>query len=453
MKDYYSILDIAKEATAMEIKRAYFALVRIYHPDRYPEEFMKIREAYEVLIDDNTRRQYDEVDAMPDVVKAYFKEGRKALDAGEAEEAIRLLEQVVKVYPKFSVVNSLLGEAYLINENSGKAIRTFEDLVSRERNNAGFARQLAHAYAMRGWHLKAIQQYHRALSLDEDNISLWLGLLDCYLKAKDYEEAKKTVLTGLEVSNRKGWDNLELYYHIIQIDILSGDHAGMKQHLEEVKNKAVEKEEERANVAWFLASLAKKIQLIGLSEESAATIDAAFKLLPDDKEIEKIKKEMDIEHDILSQIKKLEADPSINSHLAEMLDFELHLCNDKSCLDGRITQFFLEMDVVIEIESYRKDILRLKKSYSELYNIKKEFFDTALNPKKEEHLFNTYRKKYNKYNKLCPERFTSDDDDEDEEEGEYYNPEPYRRPEPKVGRNDPCPCGSGKKYKKCCGGS
>jgi len=27
---------------------------------------------------------------------------------------------------------------------------------------------------------------------------------------------------------------------------------------------------------------------------------------------------------------------------------------------------------------------------------------------------------------------------------------PYLRPAPKVGRNDPCPCGSGKKYKKCC---
>lgn len=26
-----------------------------------------------------------------------------------------------------------------------------------------------------------------------------------------------------------------------------------------------------------------------------------------------------------------------------------------------------------------------------------------------------------------------------------------RREGPKVGRNDPCPCGSGKKYKKCCG--
>jgi uncharacterized protein YecA (UPF0149 family) len=28
---------------------------------------------------------------------------------------------------------------------------------------------------------------------------------------------------------------------------------------------------------------------------------------------------------------------------------------------------------------------------------------------------------------------------------------PVRRDEPKVGRNDPCPCGSGKKYKRCHG--
>ena len=29
-------------------------------------------------------------------------------------------------------------------------------------------------------------------------------------------------------------------------------------------------------------------------------------------------------------------------------------------------------------------------------------------------------------------------------------PETFRREQPKVGRNDPCPCGSGKKYKNCC---
>ncbi len=36
-------------------------------------------------------------------------------------------------------------------------------------------------------------------------------------------------------------------------------------------------------------------------------------------------------------------------------------------------------------------------------------------------------------------------------DGKFVGNEPYVREQPKVGRNDPCPCGSGKKFKKCCG--
>jgi SEC-C motif-containing protein len=35
-------------------------------------------------------------------------------------------------------------------------------------------------------------------------------------------------------------------------------------------------------------------------------------------------------------------------------------------------------------------------------------------------------------------------------DGKIFGPEPERRDDPKIGRNDPCPCGSGKKFKKCC---
>lgn len=40
-----------------------------------------------------------------------------------------------------------------------------------------------------------------------------------------------------------------------------------------------------------------------------------------------------------------------------------------------------------------------------------------------------------------------------EGEGHHHHPKPQTvvRESPKVGRNDHCPCGSGKKYKKCCG--
>jgi preprotein translocase subunit SecA len=39
------------------------------------------------------------------------------------------------------------------------------------------------------------------------------------------------------------------------------------------------------------------------------------------------------------------------------------------------------------------------------------------------------------------------------QQGEAAKPQTIRRAQPKVGRNDPCPCGSGKKYKQCCGRS
>jgi hypothetical protein len=54
---------------------------------------------------------------------------------------------------------------------------------------------------------------------------------------------------------------------------------------------------------------------------------------------------------------------------------------------------------------------------------------------------------------LAGELVLSDVDPELDAEPEadaYEGPQPLRKSGPAVGRNDPCPCGSGKKYKKCC---
>jgi len=51
---------------------------------------------------------------------------------------------------------------------------------------------------------------------------------------------------------------------------------------------------------------------------------------------------------------------------------------------------------------------------------------------------------------IADEDFDEEFDNEQLDDEDYY-PETYVRPEPKIGRNEPCPCGSGKKYKRCCG--
>src|SRR5699024_11453052 len=65
-KRYYNeILEIDRNASKDEIKKAYRKLARKYHPDVSKEEnaedkFKEAKEAYEVLNDDQKRAQYDQ---------------------------------------------------------------------------------------------------------------------------------------------------------------------------------------------------------------------------------------------------------------------------------------------------------------------------------------------------------------------------------------------------------
>lgn len=80
MKDYYSTLGIAREATPEEIKKAYRKKALECHPDRNPNDpkaeaqFKQVSEAYEVLSDENRRRIYDQ----------YGEEGLRGAGVGGA---------------------------------------------------------------------------------------------------------------------------------------------------------------------------------------------------------------------------------------------------------------------------------------------------------------------------------------------------------------------------------
>ncbi|CAI9113712.1 OLC1v1014365C1 [Oldenlandia corymbosa var. corymbosa] len=102
--DYYSVLNVSKNASLQDIKAAYRKLARKYHPDmnKSPgaeEKFKEISAAYEVLSDDEKRSLYDQlgeeglreefggsqgVDPF-DIFSQYFGESTSSFFGGDGE--------------------------------------------------------------------------------------------------------------------------------------------------------------------------------------------------------------------------------------------------------------------------------------------------------------------------------------------------------------------------------
>jgi DnaJ family protein A protein 2 len=67
-KNLYEVLGVNKTDSCSDIKKAYFKLARIHHPDKggNPELFKEIHRASEVLTDEQKRKTYDEYGVIPD---------------------------------------------------------------------------------------------------------------------------------------------------------------------------------------------------------------------------------------------------------------------------------------------------------------------------------------------------------------------------------------------------
>ena len=76
-KDPYKILGISKESSLNDIKKAYFTLIKEYSPEKNPEAFKKIRQAYDRL---RSEKRKEETDFL------LFEEGSAASDFQKGRE-------------------------------------------------------------------------------------------------------------------------------------------------------------------------------------------------------------------------------------------------------------------------------------------------------------------------------------------------------------------------------
>jgi curved DNA-binding protein CbpA len=441
-KSHYETLGLAKDAEEGEIKRAYFSLVRKYQPDRFPEEFKKIRAAYETLMDRDKRAEYDAIGELPGSVAPLYHEAQWFDRFGKRSKAAEFYQMILQSHPELDNVREQYALSLSADGKTGKAGELWKELCQRHPDNPRYARELGKSYCDRGWTKKALTETRRALALDNSSIDSWSLLVSCTLAGLNgqdsWDELKKITqeaLKAVKTNKTNEWEKIYLHTHaFLSAGIAGADIA--RGHLKEIVRLA----REGGRNALDEARQSLKEILHFVPPESLAELYPELRelanLFPDrnDKRILRQLDEVRLSFEIEGLTKK-----GFDEILRDLLvilnaDFEEEE-NELDILSGE----YLILDDKIKFDP---QLRRLKEEFPDLYALHGSFFNEVLRTRDPDKLLYQRAKKIKKL-----KRKTGVFDDEESEPV----PEVIRRDQPKVGRNDPCPCGSGKKYKRCCG--
>jgi len=439
MKNYYDLLGIEKTADQQQIKRAYFGLVRQYPPERFPEEFKELRAAYETLSDEEKRAEYDRIGAIPEAVADLFHYAQKANRVGRHADASDLYHLILKRNPELTKVREEQARSLVSEGKSGKAAEVWEILCKQEPDNPKYAAELAYAYHRRSWRKKAIDQFRRALELDNSNADWWATLITYYGEAEEWGKAKETCRQAVAAVKGKNSGSVSLYTYAFMFedsDDGDGDAEDYLKNIIALMRTESDHDKKVQDVEHVASLIMNKIQAQHLSS-----------LFPYLQEIVNMMPERNKKFDEhFEQLKIGIAIESLEEKGFSELYFNLLalLYKGLDSKDERNELLAMEWTILSKRTTYFPQLLRLKTEYPLLYALHEAFFNEALSTQNPEKMIHQREKMFAK-RKIQPIGFSDDDEDMGDEV------QTVRREGPKVGRNDPCPCGSGKKYKKCCG--
>jgi curved DNA-binding protein CbpA len=185
MPNPYEVLGVERTAEAREIKRAYFTKVREFPPETHPEEFQRLRAAYELLSDAEARRRYDEAQAdqggfqTDPETSARLEQAVALHNEGNGPQARELLEQVLNEQPDLHVARDMMGMFLLREGFAEAALARFELLVKAQPREALYALHQGFALHNLERYGEAVDAYRRAKELDPRDVRIRVALADC----------------------------------------------------------------------------------------------------------------------------------------------------------------------------------------------------------------------------------------------------------------------------------
>ena len=236
MKNLYEVLNINKDSDEKEIKDRYMTLVRKYPPEKQPEKFAEIREAYEILSDSKRKREHDleleiALEKENEKLRKLEDEADIALEKGDYRKAIDIYKKILKKNKDSESIKNKLGKAFLNNHNLKEAKEIFEDLIAIN-NNFEYNYNLSKVYILYRNYEKA-EEYLYIAKEKNPSEGIILELIDLEMYLENYEKAEKIIQ---EFLNKYPANNKIVQYILILVKKYIGDDNESKIYRLLIKN-------------------------------------------------------------------------------------------------------------------------------------------------------------------------------------------------------------------------
>ena len=278
--DFYVVLGVSQTASPDEIKRAYLALVREHTPERSPEAFKRIRQAYETLSDPTARDRYD---ARPDPrIQGLVNEAAQAMRAQDFARAEQLYKQALLEAPGLNWIRNLLGICFLYQNRPGDAIVQYERLLEQPTVDASMHANLAHAYRMVRRYDDAEREFKIAMSLAGDQgFEYGLVLLEM-IAERGAVDAADRVAQQLVAAAPKGSRAAAAYYaKQIELALRANRRPTIPAILVRM-TQGLNTDEAKHIVAGTLGNVAGQVLAGGVFDVAERIAQTAGKLVPGD---------------------------------------------------------------------------------------------------------------------------------------------------------------------------
>jgi len=395
--ELYQTLEISPQALAEEIKRAYYRLVRKHSPEKDPERFKQIREAYETLSDAKAKQNYDSLQEYGDQIQDLLDQAEEKMQAEEWSSAISLLKRVLVLAPRANAARNRLGICYTRNCHWEAAEKVYLTLTKDNPEVPLYWSNFGQVYKQQAessndeyddkakFYHQARECFQKAVELESFNSEHYLEIARTYLDENNYSQALVWAERSISADQKADFNDFDTLFFICIVYLRSDELQNIEETAQRIASLLPDSEDARRYAASRFATIGLDLAKIGTQQVHVRALRAAFKFLktardfdPSDVDIKEVYEQVEEMMAALEQYEILKEDSRILNGFQRLAAF--CLANYFSLHGSEQEKETALDDILTEIraspsQSIISSITRLKSYYPALYGLNKGLFD------------------------------------------------------------------------------